>query len=713
MVIFQIILSTIIFFCVRKSRGRSEYKNGPNVFDENEYLENYGISSGNIPCRGKTVCHVEAYTEYGYVRGTSYRVAHWYPKYISVFLGIPYALPPINELRFKHPHKPHKRRSIYNATFYRPSCIQTREGENYLRERIPHLNGNDFSEDCLYLNIFAPNRTDRAEIKKYPVVVFIHGGKFDSGSARLYNGFNLAQRDIVVVTFNYRLGPLGFLSTESISGPGNYGLWDQRMVLEFVRDNIDRFNGDSSRVTLMGHDAGAVSVGLHTLSTESFQLFDKGIMLGGSDLCNWAVIPKDYYPLEFARNLSKELGCYHFDTYRMIDCLRERSGRELATISIWAPLTFGGHPWRPVIDNWLPEQRNVFLQNDPRTLRNNGYYKKLPILMGMSLNEGVEHVAGENVERIEKGIQKKTFNDYLQKFFMRHLNDYYKWRTIKYRRMYEGTSYDVTQSYELIDEEGIEQALQYRYTYWPQPENQTEIRQQLINLYTDYYHSSCLAEVARYQSLQNNSFMYIFQYRSTLSQEAFWKRVGYAADLDYIFGRPLFNNSNTPPLYGYLLTQQYSSLDKDMANYTMHLFANFIRIGNPTPNGFFNDNPAVLQSWTAQYKSDAKFTRNLNITWPKLLPFNLSYLALNSTPQQKVNWRIDQSGFWIDYWPKMWRKLLKPTPTPRYKDAIMDHRNTTIVLYIISTISCILFVALIGMCWHTCRQSFDQSVQYY
>jgi carboxylesterase type B len=127
---------------------------------------------------------------------------------------------------------------------------------------------------------------------KLPVIVFIHGGDFLGGSSQIYNGFVLAQRNVVVVTFNYRLGPLGinikmtqslyinclslgFLSTKTLNGRGNYGLFDQRLALKFVYDNIREFNGDPENITVIGHEAGAASIGLHLLSQNTPRMFRK------------------------------------------------------------------------------------------------------------------------------------------------------------------------------------------------------------------------------------------------------------------------------------------------------------------------------------------------------------------------------------------------------------------------------------------------------
>lgn len=110
-------------------------------------------------------------------------------------------------------------------------------------------------------------------------MIFIHGGGFSGGSSQLYNGFILAQRGIVVVTINYRLGPLGFLSTESKSAPGNFGLHDQRLAMKFVYDNIAAFNGDRTNITLVGHEAGGASVAMHILSESSRMYFHRLVLI--------------------------------------------------------------------------------------------------------------------------------------------------------------------------------------------------------------------------------------------------------------------------------------------------------------------------------------------------------------------------------------------------------------------------------------------------
>jgi carboxylesterase type B len=141
----------------------------------------------------------------------------------------------------------------------------------------------NMSEDCLYLNIWSP----KIDSQLKPVMFWIHGGGFISGTAslELFNGEVMASRgDVVVVTINYRLQALGFLYTGSDDAPGNMGLWDQALALQWVRDNIEGFGGDPQQVTIFGESAGSWSVGLHTLSPITRNLFKNAIMMSGGPL---------------------------------------------------------------------------------------------------------------------------------------------------------------------------------------------------------------------------------------------------------------------------------------------------------------------------------------------------------------------------------------------------------------------------------------------
>ncbi len=194
---------------------------------------------------------------------------------ITSFLGIPYAAPPVGPLRWHAPEAAPRWTGIHETTAYGNSCFSTLVG-------APNPSQ---SEDCLSLNVWTP--APYAGARK-PVMVYIYGGGFNFGTSnsRLLNGANLATRDVVVVTLNYRTGVLGFLATSGLDAEsGTSGMWgiqDQIAALKWVKRNIARFGGDPSRVTLFGESAGAHSVGILLSSPQTRGLIDSAIMESGA-----------------------------------------------------------------------------------------------------------------------------------------------------------------------------------------------------------------------------------------------------------------------------------------------------------------------------------------------------------------------------------------------------------------------------------------------
>ena len=234
-------------------------------------------------------------TKYGDIRGTV-KVAP--PIYgsavtsVNTFLGIPFAAPPVGELRFQPP-KPAQswKPSVYDATSFRKVCIQKRElFEEAFKKVIPNFGKSNYGEDCLYLNVYAPAQNDSLNPStKCPVMVYIHGGGFVVGSAIVNDGLGLSTYGVVVVTIQYRLGPFGFLSTGDSAAPGNYGMLDQVQALKWVKENIKNFGGDPDKITIIGLSAGGASVSLHLLSRLSANLFHRAISESGVYLSPWAV----------------------------------------------------------------------------------------------------------------------------------------------------------------------------------------------------------------------------------------------------------------------------------------------------------------------------------------------------------------------------------------------------------------------------------------
>lgn len=225
------------------------------------------------------------------------------------FRNIPYAKPPIGSLRFKPPEPIEQWNGVWNATADGPMCPQP----SY------NLTALDISEDCLRLNVYT---RDLSPVNRRPVIVYIHPGGFysTSGQSRFFAGpQNFMDRDIVLVTFNYRLGTLGFLSTGTEEAPGNNGLKDQVAVLKWVRLHISKFGGDPNSVTIMGYSAGAMSVTLHMVSPMSRGLFHRAIAMSGSAVAQWE-IPNDQ--LDLAKQQARLLGCPDDNVELIMQCLK-------------------------------------------------------------------------------------------------------------------------------------------------------------------------------------------------------------------------------------------------------------------------------------------------------------------------------------------------------------------------------------------------------
>ncbi|MBU9224635.1 carboxylesterase/lipase family protein [Burkholderia multivorans] len=224
-------------------------------------------------------------TKYGLVRGIDLESC-------IAWRGIPYARPPVGALRWQPPQPPLPWTEVRKADLFSARAMQVPNPDlTPPKGRTVTDDPNLISEDCLYVNVCAPGRgCGKGSAKLLPVVVWIHGGGFHFGGGPdvIGDGISLAEHNVVVVTFNYRLGALGFLSLEPFLGSSyadsaNCGLLDQVAALEWVKENIARFGGDPANVTIMGVSAGAKSVINLMSSPRSAGLFHRGISQSGGD----------------------------------------------------------------------------------------------------------------------------------------------------------------------------------------------------------------------------------------------------------------------------------------------------------------------------------------------------------------------------------------------------------------------------------------------
>ncbi|CAG5130097.1 unnamed protein product, partial [Candidula unifasciata] len=195
---------------------------------------------------------------------------------VDVFRGIPYAKPPVGDLRFKRPQPSDRWNGVFEATKFPNTCIQVRGFGSILLDNPPPT---PLSEDCLYLNIWRPRCPDAG--RNMATTLWVHGGFFLNGSTAepVYNGAALAAFECVIVaSVNYRLGSFGFMYTASEEIPGNMGLLDVTLALKWVKDNVDNFGGNPRKITIFGQSSGAAMVSMLLLSLLPRDLFNNAIL---------------------------------------------------------------------------------------------------------------------------------------------------------------------------------------------------------------------------------------------------------------------------------------------------------------------------------------------------------------------------------------------------------------------------------------------------
>ncbi|CAN8032967.1 unnamed protein product [Ixodes persulcatus] len=311
-------------------------------------------------------------TKLGKVRGNLVRVDS---TDVEEYIGIPFAEPPVGNLRFKEPVPKTPWKGTWNATNGETICHQVLH---------PNICNNPavLTEDCLHLNVWAP-----ANAAKSAVLVYIHGGGFAYGSATLHgnNGLQLAaSTGVVVASMNYRLGILGFLNANSPDAPGNQGLLDQHLALKWIQENIDVFGGDPARVTIIGSSAGSMSVHAHILSPLSKGLFKRAVMLSGSHN-NLDFIDSTHGSVVKGDNVAKLLGCSRHDKDLIthpddvLRCLRSKTAEELAlaTSEIFDSKEF----------TFFPTFNDRFLPKVPTAALERGFFQNIDVIVGVTSDE--------------------------------------------------------------------------------------------------------------------------------------------------------------------------------------------------------------------------------------------------------------------------------------------------------------------------------------
>eukprot|EP01084_Bolivina_argentea_P025943 48233_1 len=316
---------------------------------------------------------IQIETNYGWIKGK-----YTHNNNVREFLSVPYASPPIGNLRFAlpHPHTPWN--NTYDATIPPWGCPQ-HCNDNGVKGVCPSVT----KEDCLILNIFAPNNNNKTT--SYPVLIYIHGGGFTYGygygprlnASRVVN----FTRNVIIVLINYRLSTLGTIYDESMQLYGNQLYYDQLMAFEWIYENIAAFNGDKNNIIIYGQSAGAISVGFH-LMNQNNTIIKGGIMESNVP----AYINQTPHSWgNFGKALATKLGCNNTDPMQQLQCLR--SPNITGDMLIQAQGSAMGAS-NATLHNFTPTVKtDLFVQQPLFAIQNGSFNKNVSLIVGSVANE--------------------------------------------------------------------------------------------------------------------------------------------------------------------------------------------------------------------------------------------------------------------------------------------------------------------------------------
>ncbi|KAI8419713.1 hypothetical protein MSG28_008400 [Choristoneura fumiferana] len=453
----------------------------------------------------------------------------------AAYLGIPYASL-TEDNRFQAPGPEPTWKNILDAVDDKTICPQP---ANLMFDA--HIGRQD-ETGCLTINVYTPVFPSP---NKRPVMVFIHGGGFKEGSGTpfVYGANYLVEKDVILVTFNYRLDVLGFLSLGIKEAPGNAGMKDQVAALKWVRRNIGAFGGDPDNVTIFGESAGAASVSYHLLSPMSAGLFHKAIAQSGSSISPWA---HQRTPEYNARIVAKTMGYNIEDPYELYKIFKNTPADELVKVKIPVDVKkvhINNLMFSPTVEKVF-DGVEAFLTKDPYQLLLNGEYHKVPMIIGSNDEEGYFFTGlEENLQTID---------------IAHSLPNHLLFPTESERKRVAGEIEKLYMENEPISESCLAKKKLSRFYGEP------------------FFNYPSMAET---ELLLNSSnlpvYHYLFKYDGwrnavkLLAGASFWRAPGatHADDLFYLFYHPLIP----------------SWFDTDIINKITTLWTNFAKYSNPTP----------------------------------------------------------------------------------------------------------------------------------
>ncbi|XP_048961647.1 neuroligin-1 isoform X1 [Canis lupus baileyi] len=597
-------------------------------------------------------------TNFGKIRGIKKELNNEILGPVIQFLGVPYAAPPTGEHRFQPPEPPSPWSDIRNATQFAPVCPQ-----NIIDGRLPEVmlpvwfTNNldvvssyvqDQSEDCLYLNIYVPTEdvkriskecarkpgkkicrkggpltkkqtddlgdNDGAEDEDIrdsggpkPVMVYIHGGSYMEGTGNLYDGSVLASYgNVIVITVNYRLGVLGFLSTGDQAAKGNYGLLDLIQALRWTSENIGFFGGDPLRITVFGSGAGGSCVNLLTLShysegnrwsNSTKGLFQRAIAQSGTALSSWAV---SFQPAKYARMLATKVGCNVSDTVELVECLQKKPYKELVDQDIQPAryhIAFG-----PVIDGDV-------IPDDPQILMEQGEFLNYDIMLGVNQGEGLKFV--ENIVDSDDGISASDF-DFAVSNFVDNLYGYPEGKDV------------------------LRETIKFMYTDWADRHNPETRRKTLLALFTDHqWVAPAVATADLHSNFGSPTYFYAFYHHCQTDQVPAWADAAHGDEVPYVLGIPMIGPTELFPC-------NFSKNDVMLSAVVMTYWTNFAKTGDP--------NQPVPQDTKFIHTKPNRFEE---VAWTRYSQKDQLYLHIGLKPRVKEHYRANKVNLWLELVPHL------------------------------------------------------------
>ncbi|XP_053685676.1 carboxylesterase 5A [Sabethes cyaneus] len=488
---------------------------------------------------------------------------------IFTYLGIPYARPPLNDLRFAPPVP----FSGWNRTLYardfKPICPQL---ENNSYDEVDPQRTYKFretSEDCLYLNIWMPESAVR--YGGFPVLVMITGEEmaFDWSINRA-TGLDLASDGIIVVTVQYRTNVFGWLSLGRKYAPGNLGLLDQQLALLWIKDNIQKFGGDTNRITLLGHGTTAgPNVMTHLVSPKARGLFSKAIIMSGT-------IFSPYSRINLDRSLSDEivkiLACNYDVGRNILKCLQQKSTHDL--LKAYEYVYKNGNytiNLGPIVDDYL-DPADRYVPDDPRALFASKSFiiEDMPIMFGITSNEGAFvlnkwlYFARQGENHLRKFVNDSLIPNILEQYEFDGVGQHQIRETISWRffdQIPESIAHLLNSIIKLVTE------TRYEIPFY-----------KTLEVLSDFEPSDPVIHESP-QALRKggNLYVYLFHHSNSMDMRGkvnYFGGASHSSELPFLMG---------PSLFQEIARKRLSQSEDKLCKKMRALFSEFIKNGDPTP----------------------------------------------------------------------------------------------------------------------------------